>query len=192
MSPGFSPGANPHGPPPVLLSGVGPVMTKIAGEVADGLIIGPLTPPRFIRDVVLGTLAEGRAQSERQSFQVCAMPFVATGRDQAELDRQIESTRATLAFYASTPTYAPVLAYFGLEGVQQRLIELSRRRDWDAMPPVITDELLDLFAVVEPTGGVIAELRQRYAGIVDRVTLHAADNVPVELIADVFATRVPA
>src|SRR5689334_1296931 len=36
MTPFFNPGPNPFGSPPVILAGVGPRMTQIAGEVADG------------------------------------------------------------------------------------------------------------------------------------------------------------
>ncbi len=38
MPPTFVPGPNPHGIPPVLLGALGPLMTRAAGEVADGLL----------------------------------------------------------------------------------------------------------------------------------------------------------
>ncbi|HEX7444286.1 MAG TPA: TIGR03617 family F420-dependent LLM class oxidoreductase, partial [Acidimicrobiales bacterium] len=36
MTPRFDPGPNPYGNPPVFLAAVGPLMTEVAGEVADG------------------------------------------------------------------------------------------------------------------------------------------------------------
>ena len=35
MTPMFNPGPNAFGPPPVLLGALGPLMTEVAGEVAD-------------------------------------------------------------------------------------------------------------------------------------------------------------
>ncbi|WP_229810780.1 LLM class flavin-dependent oxidoreductase, partial [Actinomadura citrea] len=37
----FVPGPNPYGVPPVLLGALGPVMTRTAAEVADGLLVMP-------------------------------------------------------------------------------------------------------------------------------------------------------
>ena len=42
MSPIFSPGPNAHGVPQIYLAGVGPLMTEVAGEVADGYFMHPL------------------------------------------------------------------------------------------------------------------------------------------------------
>ena len=39
MTPLFTPGPNPHGNPPIVLAGVGPQMTEVAGEVADGFMV---------------------------------------------------------------------------------------------------------------------------------------------------------
>jgi alkanesulfonate monooxygenase SsuD/methylene tetrahydromethanopterin reductase-like flavin-dependent oxidoreductase (luciferase family) len=37
MTPFFSPGPNPWGPPKVYLAAVGEHMTRVAGEVCDGI-----------------------------------------------------------------------------------------------------------------------------------------------------------
>ena len=38
MPPNFNPGPNPFGPPPIFVGALGPVMTRKAAEVADGLL----------------------------------------------------------------------------------------------------------------------------------------------------------
>ena len=44
MPPNFNPGPNPYGAPPVLMGALGPVMTRKAAEVADGLLVMPIWP----------------------------------------------------------------------------------------------------------------------------------------------------
>ena len=53
MTPFFSPGPNPYGPPKVMLAAVGDKMTEVAGEVADGMILHPFTTERYVREVTL-------------------------------------------------------------------------------------------------------------------------------------------
>ena len=65
MTPFFNPGPNPFGPPPVLLAGVGPAMTAVAGEVADGFLSHGFTTERYLREVTLPALTEGRQRSGR-------------------------------------------------------------------------------------------------------------------------------
>jgi probable F420-dependent oxidoreductase len=43
MTPMFDPGPNPHGAPPIQLAALGPRMTRMAAEVADGLLVMPFT-----------------------------------------------------------------------------------------------------------------------------------------------------
>ena len=49
MPPTFVPGPNPFGAPPVLLGALGPVMTRTAAEVADGLLVMPFHSHRHVR-----------------------------------------------------------------------------------------------------------------------------------------------
>ena len=44
---------------PIYVSGLGPGMAKIAGEVADGLLLHPMWSPKYINDVILPAVAEG-------------------------------------------------------------------------------------------------------------------------------------
>src|SRR5690606_40940202 len=53
MTPFFSPGPNPYGPPAVYLAAVGDLMTRVAGEVCDGLMPHPFTTERYLREQTL-------------------------------------------------------------------------------------------------------------------------------------------
>ena len=59
MPPTFVPGPNPYGAPPVLLGALGPVMTRTAAEVADGLLVMPFHSHRHFRERTLPAVAEG-------------------------------------------------------------------------------------------------------------------------------------
>ncbi len=62
MSPFFNPGPNPYGAPKVYLAAVGELMTEVAGEVADGLLVHPFSTERYIREVTLPALERGLAR----------------------------------------------------------------------------------------------------------------------------------
>ena len=63
MTPMFDPGPIPEGPPRVLLAAVGEAMTRVAGEVADGLLVHGFTTQRYVREVTLPTLDAGLRRS---------------------------------------------------------------------------------------------------------------------------------
>src|SRR5699024_8691883 len=79
MTPMFSPGPNPFGTPDIWLAAVGPAMTRLAGEAADGCIAHAFTTPDYLREVSLPALAEGRERSGREATDVIVTPFVVTG-----------------------------------------------------------------------------------------------------------------
>ena len=74
MTPFFDPGPNPFGPPPVLLAAVGDLMTEVAGEVADGMILHPFTTERYVREVTLPGLGRGFEKGGRTPRRLHAQP----------------------------------------------------------------------------------------------------------------------
>jgi hypothetical protein len=59
MIPAFDPGPNPYGPPPIFTGGFGPLMTAVAGEVADGFIAHPFNTRRSLLENTLPALQKG-------------------------------------------------------------------------------------------------------------------------------------
>jgi hypothetical protein len=100
------------------------------------------------------------------------MALVATGADQRELDVSTEEMRRQIAFYASTPTYRPVLDTHDWGAVGETLGRLALRKQWDDMPQHVTDAMLDVFAVVATWDDLPDALRSRYTGRLDRLTLY--------------------
>jgi len=182
MTPLFNPGPNPGGIPQVFLAGVGPLMTKVAGEVADGFFAHPFTTPSFLTDVTLPALAEGRAAAERtDSIDVSLAAFIVTGGNEEEMAASATACRRQLSFYGSTPAYRPVLDHHGWGDMQDELNAMSKRGEWEAMADVITDDILEAFAIVEEPQHVASEVRSRFGDKIDRLSFNtmAASNPAV-------------
>src|ERR1700727_2659717 len=169
MTPMFSPGPLESGPPRVLLAAVGDAMTRVAGEVADGLIVHSFTTRRYIREVTLPTLGQGLARGgrAREDFELVYAPFVVTGADEAAMAASATVARERIAFYASTPAYRPVLELHGWGDLQGELNAAARRGEWQAMGRLIDDTMLGEFAVVAPPGELPAAYARWVGGLID-------------------------
>ncbi|WP_454199291.1 TIGR03617 family F420-dependent LLM class oxidoreductase [Nocardia sp. Marseille-Q1738] len=184
----FNPGPNPYGNPPILLGGVGPRMVEVAGEVADGLVVHGFTTERYLREVTLPAMRKGRAARSKpglDDFQICGFPFVVTGENVFQEFVAKAAVRAQIAFYASTPAYRPVLELHGWGTVGDELHNLSKQLKkgeyWQgvaAMSTLITDEMLDEFAVVAPPDLVAEKLLKRYGDIFTRAAVYAPYALP--------------
>ncbi|MFP5371061.1 MAG: TIGR03617 family F420-dependent LLM class oxidoreductase, partial [Actinomycetes bacterium] len=186
MTPMFAPPAHEWGAPPVHLAAVGPGMTRLAGEMADGLLAHGFTTARYLRERTLPLLAEGLAAAGRSRADVTvSMPgFVVTGRTAAERTAAAAAVRATIAFYGSTPAYRPVLELHGWEGLADELHALSVGRGedrWTAMRELVDDDVLDTFAVVGEPDEVGTAVRARFDGLVDRFSVYASYPAPLDL-----------
>ena len=178
MTPFFDPGPNPHGRPKVFLAAVGTVMTEVAGEVADGLLVHGFTTERYLKEVTLPAIERGLAKAgrDRSSFEVSYPSFVSTGTTDEEIEKAIIGTKRQIAFYASTPAYRPVLDLHGWGDLQTELNTLSKsdRPDkWEEMGRLIDDDVLQAFSVVSEPEDVPKGLKQRYGGAIDRVSFYA-------------------
>jgi probable F420-dependent oxidoreductase len=184
MTPFFDPGPLDTGPPPVWLGGVGPRMTEVAGEVADGFMVHPFCTPASLEQVTLPALARGGAREGAVAGPVLlSMPvLIATGDDDAALDANTTATRAQIAFYASTPAYRVVLDVHGWGDLQPQLQAKTRSGDWAGMAALVHDDLLHAVAVVAPPDEVATEVLQRYGRHLDRVAL----NAPYEAVPDLW------
>lgn len=176
MPPFFSPGPNPHGPPPVLLAAVGPLMTAVAGEVADAVLAHAFTTGTYLREVTLPALAEGaaRAGRARDDVGVAMGLFVVSGYDREERAASEAFVKGQLAFYASTPAYRPVLERHGWGELGEELTRRSKAGEWGRMPELIDDGMLDAFAVVGAPDELAGRILDRYGDVVDRVSLYTS------------------
>jgi len=168
MTPMFSPGPNPHGSPDIWLAGVGPAMTALAGETAEGFIAHAFTTPEYLAEVSLPALADGRARSGRETTDVILTPFVVTGSDEGERTAAERAVRSQISFYASTPSYRPVMELHGWEHAADALHAASRRGEWDRMAQLITDDMMQAFATYCAPSDLRGALEERFGEIATR------------------------
>jgi probable F420-dependent oxidoreductase len=168
MSPFFNPGPIAHPEVPIYIAGVNPGLARLAGEAADGFHVHPFHTPRYLAEVLLPAIEAGAAHAgrRREDVQVSTSAFVVTSPEEASFVRQ------QLSFYASTPSYRPVMALHGWESVAADLSALAARGRWEEMPSLITDEILETFAVVGEVQALPGGLSQRYQGRLDRLGLY--------------------
>ncbi len=182
MTPFFDPGPIEHPRIPIYIAAVNPYMCRLAGELCDGLHVHSFHTAKYLRETVHPAVAEGLRQSgrSRAGFTFRASTIVAIGETEAELAKARTAARQQVAFYASTRTYQPVLACHGLDDLVPHLHERSLRGDWRGMADLISDEVLDLFAVSGSFATIGARIRERYAGLYDRTQLYPAFQPPLE------------
>lgn len=168
MTPFFNPGPIEHPEIPIYIAGVNPGLIRLAGEVADGLLAHPYHSQRYLREVVRPALMAGAQRAGRSPAAVRLAVTVMA----ATTPEQRDFARAQISFYASTPSYRPVMALHGWGEVADRLREHARRAAWDRMLELIDDEMLETFAVLAPPDGLAGALQARYRGLADRLSLY--------------------
>ena len=175
MTPMFSPGPLDVPPPPILISAVGPLMTRVAGRAADGLVCHAFQTAEYLRDVTLPNVHAGldEAGRDRSDFQISMPVFVVSGFREEEVAAKAASTRGQIAFYGSTPAYRSVLEHHGWGDAQSELNRLSKQGMWKEMGDVIDDEMLDAFAIVADPPDVPARIAARFGESLDRLQFYA-------------------
>lgn len=175
MTPFFDPGPNPYGNPRVFLAGVGKGMTQVAGEVADGFLCHGFSTERYVREVTMPALERGLAKAGRDKadFQISLPGFIVTGATEEDMAKAVVGTKQQIAFYGSTPAYRCVLDLHGWGDMQTELNNLSKQGKWVEMGNVIDDSMLNTFAVVAEPEQLAASIKQRWAGLCDRISFYA-------------------
>jgi alkanesulfonate monooxygenase SsuD/methylene tetrahydromethanopterin reductase-like flavin-dependent oxidoreductase (luciferase family) len=99
--------------PPIYLAGLSPGMLRLAGEIADGVVLW-LCNPHYIRDVVVPTVREGREKAGKgmDGFDiVAAVPSAVSYDPSAALDQ----LRSELVTYFSLPYYRAMIKLSGFD-----------------------------------------------------------------------------
>jgi probable F420-dependent oxidoreductase len=172
MSPFHNPGPNEFGYPRIFLAGVGKKMTEVAGEVADGFIVHPFSSQKYVTETTWPALERGLSRAGRTDagFEVAWQLMVSTDGPGGE--GVIEpGLRERVAFYASTPAFRPVLEAHGWGELQPELHRLSKLGSWQAMPQLITDEMVDTFCVRSAPKDLAGSIVRRTTGLATRVNL---------------------
>jgi len=174
MTPFFNPGPIKHPQIPIYIAGVNQYMCRLAGELCDGLHAHPFNSPTYLREFVHPAVAQGlqHAGRKRSDFTFTASVFAVVGDTEKELAEARQSVKQQIAFYASTRTYEPVLAAHGWQDLTPKLHRKSVEGDWQGMAGLITDEMVDTYAVTGTYATIVRLIQERYAGLLDRCNLY--------------------
>lgn len=173
MTPTFNPGPLTFGPPPVLLGALGPKMTAMAAEVADGLMVLPFNSRRSLTELTMAAVTDGLARREPGlgPFEIVCGVIVGVGGDADGVERARAGVRSLLGFYGSTPAYRRVLELEGHGALQAELAGLIRQGRWDGLGPRIPDALVDALAICGSPEDCAERIRSRVGDLADRVAL---------------------
>ncbi|MCJ7585987.1 MAG: TIGR03617 family F420-dependent LLM class oxidoreductase [Anaerolineales bacterium] len=163
-----SPGRGGDGVIPIYIAGVNTGLAKLAGETCQGFHAHPFNSPRYLREVILPAIAEGAVKSgrKREDLQVSVTAFVATTPEEQNF------CRAQISFYASTPSYRPVMALHGWQEVAEKLSAHASKGEWGEMFGLISDDMLREFCLIADEADLAEALKEKYRGIADRLTLY--------------------
>jgi alkanesulfonate monooxygenase SsuD/methylene tetrahydromethanopterin reductase-like flavin-dependent oxidoreductase (luciferase family) len=154
-------GLDPRPELPIYVAALSPAMLRLAGEIADGVMLW-LCCPAYIRDVVIPEVTAGRQRAGRtlEGFDVVAAVPAAVAEDPAAAHAAM---RKDLIPYFTLPFYRAMLERSGFAGEIQAFDAASG--DFEAMQAAISTGFLDQLAAVGDAAAVRAGLdRYREAG----------------------------
>ena len=104
-------GFEPRPDIPIYLAGLAPGMLRLAGEIADGVVLW-LCNPEYIRSTVVPSIAEGRAKAGKspEGFDIVAAVPAAVTSDPDQAKAQL---RSELIPYFSLPFYRKMIELSG-------------------------------------------------------------------------------
>jgi probable F420-dependent oxidoreductase len=182
LPPFFNPGPIEQLAPPIYVAAVNKYMSRLAGELCDGVRLHPIGTFAYTREVVLPIIkaSADRAGRKRSDIDIVGAPFLATGPDEEAVVAARAALKQHISFYASTRTYHGVLEFHGWQDAGTELHRLSKEGKWKEMPAVINDEMLDEWAISATWDQLGAAFKTRCEGVFDTLMI----DMPAKLAAD--------
>jgi probable F420-dependent oxidoreductase len=175
MTPFFAEPPLAYPDPPVYIAAVNEQMLHLAGSLCEGVHIHPFHSARYLREYAWPHLREGMHSSGRSrlDFTAVGAVFAIPTDGNKPAHAYAAAAREQIAFYMSTPAYRSIVELHGWSGAAEQLSQMARRGEWQAMGQVITDEMLDAFAVTGKWAELPGIVQARYAGrLLDRVAYY--------------------
>jgi alkanesulfonate monooxygenase SsuD/methylene tetrahydromethanopterin reductase-like flavin-dependent oxidoreductase (luciferase family) len=149
-------------------------MCELAGELCEGFHVHPLHTSHYLQEKILPNVEMGLAKSQRKrnDIELSSSIFVIPTDDSAQATIFADEVRRQISFYASTPPYRPVFELEGWGAVADELKALAAHGRWNDMPALISDEILERFALRGSWTELPAKVLQKYGGLLDRVSYY--------------------
>src|SRR6058998_4120642 len=147
---------------PIYLAGLGPQMTRLVGQISDGVFINMATPAT-IREIVSRVHA-GAAEAGRDPKQV---KIIAKVRVSLHTDRATARSRLrqALTFYNIADHYRDMLKASGFEAEVNAIQEAFKAGGFKAASTLMTDAYMDKLPVIPATS--IKEIKERLQPFVE-------------------------
>jgi probable F420-dependent oxidoreductase len=170
MTPYFNPGPIEQPHVRIYVSAVNPYMLRLAGELCDGVRLHAFNTAKYTREMILPNLEAGARKAGRSlsDIDIAGGSFLVTGETEQEMEQAKRAVKTQVAFYGSTRSYRGVFEAHGWGDVCPQLHELSTQGRWVEMADLITDEMLEEFAVVSDYDGLVPKIKARWGGMITR------------------------
>jgi 5,10-methylenetetrahydromethanopterin reductase len=163
----------PDPPVPIYIAAIGPKMTQLAGEVADGML-GYFYSVPYVKNVVLPNLRAGAARAGRslEKFDLaCGLPAIITADDSG-----LELIKGQVLMFAtagqSSPFYAESFVQAGFATELQEIRDRFAKKDIQGALRVITSEMADAFTLAGRADLVQKRIKEYQAAGVTQVALN--------------------
>lgn len=174
MTPFFNPGPHDWPDVPIYIAAVNEQMLRLAGDVCDGVHIHALHSVKYLREYALPHLETGMVRSgrQRENFAVNTAVFAIPTDDPDYANWAEAHAKQQISFYLSTPAYRVLAGLHGWEETAVRLSDMARGGQWDAMPDLITPDILNVLAVRGTWAELPHIIHDKYGDLLDRVSYY--------------------
>ena len=178
MPPFFTPDPIEHPDIKIYIAAVNERMLQVAGEVCDGVLLHSFGTFKYINDVVVPNLRIGAEKAGRTlaDIDINGGGYIITGPSEEHIERSRQEVKNAISFYASTRSYAPVMNHHGWNETAQRLYRMSVENKWSEMGALITDEMLDEFAIVGSYDEIVDKIKDTFGPFASSLSF----SIPVD------------
>ncbi len=163
MTPFFNPGPLKIDFPKILLAAVNSNMSKLSGELSDGIILHSFSTKKYIQKILMPEIQKGKKyKSLKDDFIFTAGGFLIISNNDKKIQNKIEQIRSQVAFYASTKSYRSVMEVHGWEDVADKLYRYSVDGEWDKMPSLISDDILNEFLLITNVKDAPKKIKRKF------------------------------
>jgi probable F420-dependent oxidoreductase len=173
---------------PIHIAAVGEVMTRLAGEIADGWLGHELGSPAYLRERLVPNLEKGlaRAGRARDSLEVVPSACCAIDDDARTAKRW---GAGLVAFYATVKTYDDFFDFHGFAAEAKAVQAAFRAGDERAMVDAVPDAMVDAVMLAGTPDQVRAQLAA-YVGLADAIKISPPTHLVPEEVTRTCQQRI--
>ncbi|OED39334.1 hypothetical protein AB833_15475 [Chromatiales bacterium (ex Bugula neritina AB1)] len=173
MIPYYNPGPLEFKRPPIYVAAINKYMCRLTGELADGHLPGDPITDKWFSEVMVPNLEIGARRAGRTlaDIELGSYGFIGCANTDEGLEKVRAGLKERVAFYASTPEYEKMLELHGWDVNLSDFINMAKENRWSEMGSLVTDAMLESYAVIASPRDLPAALKKRFGGQVDRIQI---------------------